>query len=130
MLERENGSLAQLSPAERRLLESNESLRSEIADPARLSQRALTPEDRALPGAMTLFPEGTLDATTLRGKAPFEVARRCARSHVLCVIFAGRIVEAPPEFETIALSGDPSRARQDLVALGRRLGVVSPSSSA
>src|SRR5947208_2044041 len=38
--------------------------------------------------------EGTLDATTLRGKAPFEVARRCARSHVRCVIFAGRIVEA------------------------------------
>jgi glycerate kinase len=73
--------------------------------------------------------EGTLDATTLRGKAPLEVARRCAQRRVRCVVFAGRIVESPPDLETVALSGDPSRARQDLVALGRQLGVVSPSSS-
>jgi glycerate 2-kinase len=73
--------------------------------------------------------EGTLDATTLRGKAPLEVARRCAERRVRCVVFAGRVVEAPPGLETVALSGDPSRARKDLVALGRQLGVVSPSSS-
>jgi glycerate kinase len=66
--------------------------------------------------------EGTVDATTLRGKAPGEVARRCAQAGVRCVLFGGRVVEALPEFETIALSGDRSRAREDLVALGRLLG--------
>jgi hypothetical protein len=36
-------------------------------------------------------------------------------------VFGGRIGEAPPEFEVIPLSGDPARAREDLVALGKRL---------
>jgi glycerate kinase len=65
--------------------------------------------------------EGTVDATTARGKAPGEVARRCADASVRCVLFGGRVVEAPPGVETIALSGDPRRARGDLVALGRHL---------
>jgi glycerate kinase len=65
--------------------------------------------------------EGTVDHTTTRGKAPGEVARRCAVAGVRCVVFAGRIIEAPPELEVISLSGDPARAREDLVALGRLL---------
>jgi glycerate 2-kinase len=65
--------------------------------------------------------EGTVDRTTTRGKAPGEVARRCAEAGVRCVLFGGRIGEAPPELEVISLSGDPTRAREDLVALGRRL---------
>jgi glycerate kinase len=67
--------------------------------------------------------EGTVDATTVRGKAPGEVVRRCAQAGVSCVLFGGRLVEAPPEVETIALSGDPQRARADLVDLGARLGL-------
>jgi glycerate kinase len=66
--------------------------------------------------------EGTVDATTVRGKAPGEVVRRCAQAGVSCVLFGGRLVEAPPEVETIALSGDPRRAHADLVELGARLG--------
>jgi glycerate kinase len=62
--------------------------------------------------------EGTVDRTTARGKAPGEVARRCVAAGVRCVVFGGRIREAPPELEVLALSGDPSRAREDLVALG------------
>ena len=62
--------------------------------------------------------EGTVDRTTVLGKAPGEVARRCAPLGVRCVVFGGRISEALPELETIPLSGDPSRAAQDLVALG------------
>jgi glycerate kinase len=65
--------------------------------------------------------EGTVDRTTTRGKAPGEVARRCVAAGVRCVVFGGRIREAPPELEVIALSGDPSRAREDLVALGTLL---------
>ncbi len=65
--------------------------------------------------------EGTVDRTTVRGKAPGEVARRCAAVGVRCVVFGGRISEALPELETIPLSGNPNRAAKDLVALGRFL---------
>ena len=65
--------------------------------------------------------EGTVDRTTTRGKAPGEVAQRCATAGVRCVVFGGRLSKAPPGLEVIALSGDPSRAGEDLVALGRFL---------
>jgi glycerate 2-kinase len=62
--------------------------------------------------------EGRVDRTTSEGKAPAEVARRSPR----CVVFGG-IVEQPfANVETVALSGDPSRAEEDLEALGLRLG--------
>jgi glycerate kinase len=62
--------------------------------------------------------EGTVDATTARGKAPGEVARRCVEARVRCVVFGGRVVEPVPGAETVALSGDPFRAREDLRRLG------------
>jgi glycerate 2-kinase len=66
--------------------------------------------------------EGRVDATTSEGKAPLEVARRCAAAGVDCVVFGG-IVDAPvEEVETIALSGDPDLAADDLLELGLRLG--------
>ena len=65
--------------------------------------------------------EGTVDRTTTRGKATGEVARRCLAAGVRCVVFGGRIEKAPPELEIIPLSGDPTRARNDLVDLGRHL---------
>jgi hypothetical protein len=37
-------------------------------------------------------------------------------------VFAGRIGEALPELEVIPLSGQPTRAKTDLVELGRFLG--------
>jgi glycerate 2-kinase len=66
--------------------------------------------------------EGAVDATTVRGKAPAEVARRCRAAGVRCVVFGGRVEEPLPGVETVALSGDPARARADLVELGLRLG--------
>jgi glycerate kinase len=66
--------------------------------------------------------EGTVDATTTRGKAPGEVARRCLAAGVRCVLFGGRVKETPAGVETVALSGNPAQARQDLVALGASLG--------
>jgi glycerate kinase len=65
--------------------------------------------------------EGQVDATTAEGKAPGVVAARCAASGVRCVVFGGRVLVELPGVETVALSGDPSRAREDLEALGRRL---------
>jgi len=68
--------------------------------------------------------EGRVDATTARGKAPGEVARRCLGAGVRCVLFGG-VVEQPFDRrpDTVALSGDPGRAEGDLRALGRRLGL-------
>jgi glycerate kinase len=65
--------------------------------------------------------EGTVDATTMRGKAPGEVVRRCVAADLRCVVFGGRVVEPVEGAETVALSGDPARARDDLVSLGSRL---------
>jgi len=65
--------------------------------------------------------EGMVDATTMRGKAPGEVVRRCAAQGVRCVLFGGRILEAPEGAEAVALSGEPADARVDLVRLGAGL---------
>ena len=65
--------------------------------------------------------EGAVDATTLRGKAPAAVARRCAVAGVRCVVFGGRVDTAVPGAETVQLSGDPDRARRDLITLGVQL---------
>jgi glycerate 2-kinase len=65
--------------------------------------------------------EGVVDRTTGEGKAPGEVARRCAEAGVRCVVFGGRILAPVEGAETVELSGDPARAADDLVALGEAL---------
>ncbi len=66
--------------------------------------------------------EGQVDPTTTTGKAPGRVAARCALAGVPCVVFGGRVLASVDGAETVALSGDPARAWDDLVELGRRLG--------
>jgi glycerate kinase len=66
--------------------------------------------------------EGRVDATTAEGKAPAEVVRRCADAGVPCVVFGGVVAEPLAGVDTVALSGDPERAAEDLVELGLRLG--------
>ena len=63
--------------------------------------------------------EGRVDATTSLGKAPGEVVRRSTATR--CVVFGGVVEQGVPGAEAVALSGDPARARDDLVALGRNL---------
>ena len=65
--------------------------------------------------------EGEVDATTVEGKAPGEVASRCAAAGIRCVVFGGRVRSDVAGAETVALSGDPGRAEADLVELGRSL---------
>jgi glycerate kinase len=79
--------------------------------------------DERLPGHdLVVTGEGEVDATTDVGKAPGEVARRAAAAGVRCVVFGGRVRFRVPGAETVALSGDPARAEDDLVELGRELG--------
>lgn len=63
--------------------------------------------------------EGTLDATTREGKAPWEARRVAAAAGVRCALFGGRV--ELDERDVHALSGDPARAAQDLRALARSL---------
>jgi glycerate kinase len=79
-------------------------------------------DTRAARADLVITGEGTVDATTAEGKAPGVVADRCQRLSVRCVVFGGRVLAEVPGAETVALSGDPGRAEQDLRELGRRLG--------
>jgi glycerate kinase len=74
------------------------------------------------PYGLVVTGEGRVDATTVEGKAPAEVAERCAVAGVPCVVFGGVVEQLLPGAETIALSGDPARAARDLFELGLRLG--------
>jgi glycerate kinase len=65
--------------------------------------------------------EGQVDRTTAEGKAPGVVAARAAAGGVRCVVFGGRVVRALEGAETVSLSGNRARAREDLADLGRRL---------
>jgi len=65
--------------------------------------------------------EGQVDRTTAEGKAPGVVAARAAAAGVRGVVFGGRVVCALEGAETVSLSGDRARAREDLADLGRRL---------
>jgi glycerate kinase len=65
--------------------------------------------------------EGTVDATTLEGKAPGAVKRRCDRLGVRCELFGGVVRDG---IDARALSGRPERAREDLAALGEALALA------
>lgn len=67
--------------------------------------------------------EGTVDRTTLEGKAPGAVVRECAAAGVSCAVFGGRVEEPLPGAAMYELPGGPERAREDLEDLGRRLGL-------
>lgn len=74
--------------------------------------------------------EGVVDVSSVEGKVPAGVVAECARAGVRCVVFGGRVEEpaaaalaAAGAAEVVALSGRPERAREDLVALGRTLGL-------
>jgi glycerate kinase len=78
-------------------------------------------DDRLAGCDLVVTGEGTVDATTIEGKAPGEVARRAAAAGVPCVVFGGRVVRSVPGAETVPLSGDVKRAVADLEELGRSL---------
>jgi glycerate kinase len=93
-------------------------LGAELCDGAGLVLDAIGFDDRARGADLVVTGEGTVDATTLEGKAPGAVLRRCAQLGVRAELFGGLVrdgVQAHP------LSGDPNRAARDLEALGEQL---------
>ncbi|MDQ2982633.1 MAG: glycerate kinase [Actinomycetota bacterium] len=77
--------------------------------------------DHARNADLVVTGEGVVDATTPAGKAPGEAARVCGELGVRCVVFGGRVEVELEGAELVELSGDATRAREDLVELGRRL---------
>ena len=77
--------------------------------------------ERAARADLVVTGEGAVDRTTFQGKAPGEVVRACEELGVRCVLFGGRVENG---LDAQALSGDPTRAREDLEELGLRLGLA------
>lgn len=96
-------------------------LGAELVAGARLVLELVGFRARLAGAELVVTGEGTVDRTTWMGKAPGEVARVCAERAVRCAVFGGRVLDRPEGVELYELSGDPARAREDLVALGRRL---------
>jgi glycerate kinase len=94
------------------------SLGGELVPGAPLVLETIGFRERIRDASLVITGEGSVDATTAEGKAPAEVARVSAEQGVRVVVFGGLVAEPLPGFETIALSGDPLRARRDLVELG------------
>ncbi len=65
--------------------------------------------------------EGTVDSTTLEGKAPRAVVDVCSSEGVRCSVFGGRVEEALPGAEMFELPSGPENACEDLLELGSRL---------
>jgi glycerate kinase len=96
-------------------------LGAEVVSGAPLVLELIRFRDRLRGIDLVVTGEGTVDPTTWIGKAPGEVVRVCREASVRCVLFGGRVVDRPDGAEVYELSGDPARAREDLVELGRRL---------
>jgi glycerate kinase len=78
-------------------------------------------DERARDAAIVVTGEGTVDATTLEGKAPGAVRRRCERLGVRCELFGGIVRDG---IEAHALSGRRALVGEDLVQLGEELGLA------
>jgi glycerate kinase len=75
-------------------------------------------DERARPADLVVTGEGTVDATTLEGKAPGAVVRRCERLGVDCELFGGLVRDG---VHAHALSGRVELAAEDVVQLGEEL---------
>jgi glycerate 2-kinase len=96
-------------------------LGAELVEGAPLVLDLLDFRSRLHGAELVITGEGTVDETTFTGKAPSAVLEACRGDGVRCALFGGRVAERPEGVEVYELSGDPSRARDDLVALGKKL---------
>jgi glycerate kinase len=94
------------------------SLGGELCDGAALVLDTIGFDDRARRADLVITGEGVVDRTTLEGKAPGAVVRRCAQLGVRCDLFGGVVRDG---VDALALSGDRARAAEDLEALGDQL---------
>ena len=97
-------------------------LGAELVSGAELVFELVGFRERARSAELVVTGEGTVDHATLEGKAPGVALQACVEEGVRCAVFGGQISERLPGAELHELSGDPARAREDLVALGELLG--------
>lgn len=104
------------------------SLGAELRPGLELVLTATRFRDRIARATLVVTGEGTVDVSSAEGKVPAGVVDAAAEAAVPVVVFGGRVERAGADAllaagarEVVALSGDPGRARDDLVALGRRL---------
>jgi glycerate kinase len=92
------------------------SLGAELVEGAPLVLEQIGFRKRLAGADLVITGEGTVDRSTWLGKAPSAVldASRPTR----CLLFGGVVQDHPGDVEIYELSGDPARAREDLVALG------------
>ncbi len=90
----------------------------ELLEGAELVLDTIGFDERARSADLVVTGEGTVDATTLEGKAPGAVVRRCARLGVRCELFGGIVRDGVAAH---ALPGGPACAEEDLVRLGAEL---------
>jgi glycerate kinase len=93
-------------------------LGAELCDGAALVLDTIGFDERAARADLVVTGEGAVDRTTLEGKAPGAVVRRCASLGIRCDLFGGVVRDG---LDALALSGNPSRAAEDLEALGEQL---------
>ena len=104
------------------------SLGAELVEGARLVLDLIGFRERLRGVDLVVTGEGTVDRSTWMGKAPSAVVDVCREEGVRCAVFGGRVLEAPAGIEVYELSGDPARAREDLVELGERLSATARTS--
>ena len=93
-------------------------LGAELCDSAALVLDTIGFDDRARRADLVVTGEGAVDRTTFEGKAPGTVVRRCEQLGIRCDLFGGVVRGG---VDALALSGDPTRAAEDLEALGEQL---------
>jgi glycerate kinase len=97
------------------------SVGAELVPGAELVLERIGFRERAAGADLVVTGEGTVDRTTFGGKAPGTVVTTCHDLGVRCVLFGGVVAEPRDGVEIRSLSGDPGRARDDLVELGQVL---------
>ena len=97
------------------------SLGAELVPGALYVLEAIGFRERAAAADLVVTGEGTVDRTTFEGKATGEALRICEELGVPCVLFGGRVEDG---IEAVSLSGDPTRAAQDLEELALRLSLA------
>jgi glycerate kinase len=94
-------------------------LGAELCDGASLVLDTIGFDERARRADLVVTGEGTVDRTTLEGKAPGAVVRHCAALDRACVLFGGVVRDG---IDARSLSGDVRSAAEDLTELGAELG--------
>jgi len=92
------------------------SLGAQLVEGAPLVLELIGFRDRLAGVELVITGEGTVDRSTWLGKAPSAVLEAAPTAR--CVLFGGRVLDRRAGVEIYELSGDPARARDDLVELG------------